>query len=356
MRKKILTLVIAMTMSSVILAACGSSGSYSDSAKCAESAMADYEYESNYAEPAMYDAGAEAKMASGESSISTSEVEQSAVSTNRKLIKYVDLTVETKEFDALTSALSDEIVSLGGYIENMEGSYGSNYNSYRSSKSATIVARVPAANLDTFLNSVGKQSNITYRSERTDDVTLQYVDMDSHKRMLLEEQERLLKFLEEAETIEDIISIESRLTDVKYDLESMESQLRTFDNKVDYSTVTISINEVIDYTEPIEVEKTPVERMKEGFARSVKTIGHGLKEFGIWFVVNIPYFILWAIIAVIILVIVKIVLKLEGKKLEKIKAERAAKAIHKENTQKDNVASSDGIFVKKPEKHNEDNK
>ena len=53
-----------------------------------------------------------------------------------------------------------------------------------------------------------------------DDVTLRYVDVDSHKKALETEQERLLALLEKAENVEDIITIENRLSDVRYELEN----------------------------------------------------------------------------------------------------------------------------------------
>ena len=64
-----------------------------------------------------------------------------------------------------------------------------------------------------------------------DDVTLRYVDVDSHKKALETEQERLLALLEKAENVEDIITIENRLSDVRYELENYESQIRLLDNQ-----------------------------------------------------------------------------------------------------------------------------
>ena len=87
------------------------------------------------------------------------------------------------------------------------------------------------------------------------------------------EQERLLQLLEQAESIEDIITIEQRLSDVRYQLESMESQLRSYDNQVDYSTVYLYIDEVEVYT-PVE-EETTWERISAGFMDSLKEYRRG---------------------------------------------------------------------------------
>ena len=84
--------------------------------------------------------------------------------------------------------------------------------------------------------------------------------------MYEEEQERLLSLLEQAETMEEIIALESRLTEVRYQLESMESQLRTMDNQVSYSTVYLSIEEVEHFTPP--AEKGTWERISTGFSEN----------------------------------------------------------------------------------------
>jgi uncharacterized protein YhaN len=153
---------------------------------------------------------------------------------------------------------------------------------------------MPKDKLDTFLASVSEQTNVVSISENVEDVTLQYVDMESHKKALLTEQERLLELLEKAETVEDIISIEDRLSEVRYQIESMESQLRTYDNKIDYSTVYLSIDEVEQYS-PSEGE-TVGERIRNGFMDSLEGVKDGLAEFAIWLVIKLPYLVVWAVI------------------------------------------------------------
>lgn len=104
----------------------------------------------------------------------------------------------------------------------------------------------------------------------------------------------LLELLEQAETIDDIITIESRLSDVRYQIESMESQLRTFDNQVSYSTVYLYIDEVKTYTQT--EEQTRLQRMAGGFVNSLKGIGNGFLDFCVSFVIALPYLVVWAVI------------------------------------------------------------
>ncbi len=242
----------------------------------------------------------------------------------RKLIKNVNLSVETEQFDVLMPNLEKQVTVLGGYIEDMSSynrndHYSSDYVGTKYLRYASMTVRIPKENLDAFLNEVGEQSNIVSRSENVTDVTLQYVDLESHKKALTTEQDRLIELLEQAETVEDIITIEGRLSEVRYQLESMESQLRTYDNKIDYSTVYLNIDEVERYTPTEEV--TTGERIRNGFADSLKGVGRGISNFAIWFVVNLPYLVVWAVIIVIIILVVRAVIK----KIEKNNAKKAAK-------------------------------
>lgn len=264
----------------------------------------------------------------GESAV---EAPQDALA-GRKLIKNVNLNVETEQFDVLVPNLERRVAALGGYIEDMSSySRGNNYSSdYVGTKYlryANMTVRMPKENLDTFLDEVGEQTNIVSRSENVTDVTLQYVDLESHKKALTTEQDRLLELMEKAETVEDIITIEGRLSEVRYQIESMESQLRTYDNRIDYSTVYLSIDEVERYTPTEEV--TTGERIRTGFMDSVKGVGRGISNFAIWFVINLPYLIVWAVIIVIIVLIVRAVIK----GVKKRRAKKSAKRVEPYLTQ-----------------------
>ncbi len=314
MYKRFGIICLAVSMAAM-LTACG--GGSADSAKyeaTTESydAVA-YENTAGFAEPAaMEEAGYE----TGAETSNNTQVQE----TNRKLIKTVNMNVETEDFDGLLPDLETQITQMGGYIENIsvdDRSYsypeGAEYLRY-----ASMTARIPKENLDAFLTHVGEQSNVVSRSENVEDVTLQYVDLESHKKALVTEQDRLLELMEQAETVEDIITIEGRLSEVRYQIESMESQLRTYDNKIDYSTVYLYINEVRRYS-PSE-EAGVGERIRSGFLKSLDGVGNGIVNFAVWFVVNLPYLFVWAVVIVILIVIIRlIIVKSEKKSLQRRK-------------------------------------
>ena len=241
-------------------------------------------------------------------------------SDGRKLIKTVDMHVETEQYDVLLVSLEAQIAELGGYVEYQYQYNGSSYSNYDETRNVYMSVRIPSKRLDEFVRKVGEQSNITNKEERVEDVTLQYVDLESRKKALVIEQDRLLELLEKAETVEDIITIEQRLSEVRYELENMESQLRTLNNRIDYSTINLDIQEVKRLT-PTE-EKSAWDRMKNGFVQSLYRIGEGFKNGFIGFVINIPYIVIWLFIIAVIFVIVRIILK----KQERKKAEKEQQA------------------------------
>lgn len=244
--------------------------------------------------------------------------------TSRKLIKTVNLSVETETFDELLATITEKTESFSGYIEESYTYNGSNYYG-RGTRNASMTIRIPALELDGFLSSVSEVSNVISRNDSVSDVTLQYVDMESHKKALTAEQDRLLELLEQAESVEDIITIESRLSDVRYQIESMESQLRTLQNQVSYSTVYLDIQEVEKLT-PVE-EQTRGEMIREGFVDSLYGVGNGLLDFGTAVIIDLPYLVVWAVVILLMIFIIRFFRKRRKSKKQKGMQEKQEKDI-----------------------------
>lgn len=244
--------------------------------------------------------------------------------TSRKLIKNVNLSVETETFEELLATITEKTESFSGYIEESYTYNGSNYYG-RGTRNASMTVRIPAQQLDAFLSSVSEVSNVISRNDSVSDVTLQYVDMESHKKALTAEQDRLLELLEQAESVEDIITIESRLSDVRYQIESMESQLRTLQNQVSYSTVYLDIQEVEKLT-PVE-EQTRGEMIREGFVDSLYGVGNGLLDFGTAVIIDLPYLVVWAAVILLVILIIRLLRKHRKNKEQKKMQEKQEKDI-----------------------------
>ena len=231
----------------------------------------------------------------------TSQNSIQPVATSRKLIRTIDMNVETTEFDSLLNVIQTTVSELDGYIEQSNVSGNSISSGRENRRYASLTVRIPSNQLDHFVAQVNEQGNVTNRSENVQDVTLKYSDVESRKKSLAIEQERLWALLEKADSVDSIIALESRLSEIRYQLESFESQLRTYDNQVDYSTVYLYIDEVKVFT-PTAPDSV-MTRIQKGFQRNLENIGNGFVNFVVWFLSSIPVLaVLAAIIAILALI------------------------------------------------------
>ena len=116
---------------------------------------------------------------------------------NRKLIKTVSMDAETEDFDGLMEKIENRVKELKGYIENSSIRGNARYDESRRSN---LTIRIPSGELDNFVNEVSEISNIVRKSETVEDITLNYVDVESLKKALEIEQDRLFSLLEKAES------------------------------------------------------------------------------------------------------------------------------------------------------------
>lgn len=252
----------------------------------------------------------------------------------RKLVKTEYLNVETEDLVSFDTELQQQVKGAGGYIESqsMDGGvslmtddefYDDGTPRKRTPKYASYSIRIPAANLDSFVANIESKTNVLSQNSSVDDITLNYIDIDSQRKSLEIEQENLMRLLESAETVEDMITIESRLSDVRSQLQSINSQLRYMDNQVSYATVSLNVSEVEIYS-PVE-EESAGQRMSRGLAKSWNTFVENIEKFAIGFVVNLPFIIFWVIIIVILILIIRLIVRKCRKNAEKRADKRAAR-------------------------------
>jgi len=250
---------------------------------------------------------------------STAPVETPAVS-DRMLIRNVNICCETLNFTELTTDLEEQVARLGGYIES-KNFYGTGNSG--DLRSVTYTIRVSSESLDQLINSIGTAAVITSTNESTEDVTLTYADTQARIESLRVEQETLNNLLAQADSLDIVLQLQNELTYVRYQIESYESQLRVLENLSSFSTLTLSISEVIEETQVEEPRvKTYSEKFNEAFQDGLDRFKNSMQNLGLSFAENvIPLsvtLLLLIIAAVVIIIIVK-------KSKKKAKAKAAAK-------------------------------
>lgn len=225
----------------------------------------------------------------------------------RKIIKTVNVVSETKELDAAIASVESTVASLGGYVQS-SNTYGKSYESY-SNRRANYTLRIPAENLEAFMSTVGDMLNVTSKTEKVDDITDTYTDIQARLTTLKTEETRLLELLAKAEKLADVITLEERISSVRYEIESYEARMRNYNTLIAFSTVNIEIAEVIDYTpEPVK-DPTFGERVGKAFSESWKDFAENSKDFAVWFVYALPTLLVFAVIALCIVLVVVFAVK-----------------------------------------------
>ena len=259
-----------------------------------------------------------------------------SVSDGEKKIRTVNLSLELKSIEKVQKQIREQVKTEGGYIESEEFNAKTGYGD---SDYLHLSVRIPKDKVDHFLEFLSGEGRILSKSESLEDVRLQYHDAESHIKALEKEQERVLALMDKAENVDQLIALESRLTDIRYQLESYHTEINDYDNKVDYSTVNLDLLE--KGSESLEEGQYSFsERVRDGFVQNI----HGI----LYFFMNAVFFILVYMPQIILVLGFAFVLVFWHKLSKKKKAgkEKKEKIEEKENKEhqesKEKKESEDG--------------
>ena len=240
-----------------------------------------------------------------------------------KIIRTVTVHAETETFSTAVKDLENKISELGGYVEKSDiqnsrvASDGNSANGY-----ASYVVRIPADKLDGFLSAAGEMLSITSSESNATDISGEYYDLEARINVLETEKALLEKKLSEATTTEKMITIEERLYDVIYEIESYKTALKVYDNKVAYSTVTINITEVVSLT-PVVTDNSFGARLKTAVAESWQNFVAFCADALIFLVYVAPALVTVAVILAGVLLVVFVAAMIIRKILRRAKAKKA---------------------------------
>ena len=234
------------------------------------------------------------------------------VSLAEKIIHTVNAGVETVRFDETIENVHRLIVTHGAFIENSSVS-GINHEArhfgWNAFRNAFFTIRVPVQNLNTFANNLNVLGNVVSQSSHAQNITMQFHDTQSRLNSLRIQEERLLDMLSRADDVPDLIAIEERLGEVRMQVESFQTMINLWQNQVDYSTLTLNIWEVEEFTEFEPIHRSYWEQIADGFARTLRNIGNFFMDLFMWLIVNIPVLIILAVITVAAVIVTKRIIK-----------------------------------------------
>ena len=219
----------------------------------------------------------------------------------RKVIRTVNMTCETKAYDDATTVIMTALAAHGGYVE-ASSSTGTGYDDVKGSeRRATYTFRVPAEKLDAFLEALRVDEGIRILSQdaTSNEITAPYYDTVSRLETLEAEKTSLTAMLEgftDYSDISNMLKVQERLYDVIEEIEALQTKLNLYDGQVAMSTIHLTLNEVITYTEVVKPEPTFGERITEAFKDSWADFGEGCQDFAVWFVKAFPTLLVLAVI------------------------------------------------------------
>jgi len=226
----------------------------------------------------------------------------------RKIIKTYNLTVETKTFDESLQALMSELTQLGGYVESSDVRNQSlNSSSTEYSRYAVYTLRIPAENADAFVNSVGNSFHVTGHTSGVQDVSETYYSIEAILEELYAERDSLLAMMESLDSRNDYnfwLTLQQRLSEVKQEIAVYQAQLKNYDGKVAYSTVRLSVTEVVTYTAKAANGRFG-SRISAAFRDSWSDFAMGCQNFAVWFVSAIPTVLVLGVIAVVLILVMR---------------------------------------------------
>ncbi len=304
--KKTLSLLLALMML-LTLCACGSTAKYDSSAPAAEPQAAamdtapsmrneSYDMAASIEENGFAAAGG-ALMADGGSE-APSDAGGEDMNPD-KIIYSGDATVETTDFDGTVAAVAELVKSYQGWIESSSVN-GANYYSrargYSADRSASYTLRIPSERFSELMTNLSTLGNVPYTYIYTENVTAQYYDTQARLTAYQTQEARLLEMMEKAETVEDVIAIEEKLTELRYQIESLQSALNNWDRRVNYSTLCLNIQEVQEYTPEKESKISYGRELWLALTGALKNTGNFFKDLLVFLVSALPAIVILAVL------------------------------------------------------------
>ena len=208
-----------------------------------------------------------------------------------KIIYSADATVETTEFDKCTEDLEALLAECGGFVEASSVNGSNYYDTARgnvSRRTASYTLRIPSDRFGGLMDSLSTLGSVPYTHMYTENVTSQYYDVQARLKALQAQETRLVEMLEIAETVEDIITIEDKLSDVRYRIDALQSNLNNWDRRVSYSTLNLTVKEVQVYTPETPVHISYGQRLVRAFTGALKNVGVFFQDLLVFLVSALP--------------------------------------------------------------------
>ena len=226
-----------------------------------------------------------------------------AASVDRKIIKNAEVNVLVEDSDIAIDRLTQVVGDAGGYIVSSRVWYQA-YRDGENYKYATITLGIPVDQFEVTMRRVrGLAIRVTDENASGEDVTDQFVDLQSRLANLEATQARIQSFLENAKTVDEALRINQELSQIEAQIEEVKGRMTYLSDRSAFSTITVTISPQLPDLEPAPAPKpwSPAETLKDATKTLVKAY-QGIAEFAIWVFVAVlpilapPLLIVWMLL------------------------------------------------------------
>jgi Domain of unknown function (DUF4349) len=212
---------------------------------------------------------------------------------NKMVIYQANLQLRVKKFEQTVQAIEEVVSKYGGYIAESNVSKAGTEQ-----VSGSIKIRIPQKHFQDFLHDAeGQAAEVIQRNITGQDVTEEYVDLESRLKSKRVVEERLTTFMKTATKTEDLLKISADLAAVQEDIEIIEGKMKFLENQTAFSTVNITLYENKVIVPNIEKDNLNTwEKTKKQFMKSTNLLLAGLSGLVVFIFGNLPILLILLIL------------------------------------------------------------
>lgn len=218
-----------------------------------------------------------------------------------KIIRNMHISLETTDFSSAVAAVAQLAEKAGGYIESssIENRGGTG------NRRASFTLRIPSDALDAAPDMLAASGNLLSVSTGSENITAQFVDTEARLAAKQVEEQRLLELVKQAGSVSELLEVENRLAEVRYEIESMQSTLADWQKRVDFSELSIYLVEVLHLSSGTSGDASYGARMASGFRSTLRAVGLFFSEAFLVLISLLPVLIPAAAVVVLVVVLVR---------------------------------------------------
>jgi hypothetical protein len=213
----------------------------------------------------------------------------------RKITYHMNASLQVEEVNLALERITQEVKSRGGYIVE------SSQNQYEKNSSAHATLKIPSNQLEGFRGLLSEVGKVLNQNTTANDITNQYYDSETRLRSWEAQEQRYLEILKKANTVDDILRIESYLGNIRMQIEQLKGQLKLWNHEVSYSTISLNLQTTpnpININEPWKPVSwaNTLQAAKDAVLKTVSSTWNGLNYAIVGIAYALPYLLLGGIL------------------------------------------------------------